>query len=301
MATISVWVHAFRLRTLPLAVSSIVVGSGLAAFDGMHRPRITGLAMLTAVLLQILSNLANDLGDHEHGTDNEARVGPARAVQSGAIDPASMRLAVLICGLLALVSGVLLLLTALGTSWSMLLFLAVGLIAIAAAVRYTYGSNPYGYAGLGDISVFLFFGIVGVVGTHFLHAGRFEAMTLLPSISFGLLSAGVLNVNNMRDIRNDKASGKITLAVRLGAERARSYHSLLVIGGLLCLLLFTALHFRGMAQWGFLITTSALASHLRTVLRSTDPRSLDPELKRLALGTFVTALAFSAGLWLVAR
>lgn len=301
MATISVWVHAFRLRTLPLAVSSIVVGSGLAAFDGMHRPRITGLAMLTAVLLQILSNLANDLGDHEHGTDNEARVGPARAVQSGAIDPASMRRAVLICGLLALMSGVLLLLTALGTSWSTLLFLAVGLIAIAAAVRYTYGSNPYGYAGLGDISVFLFFGIVGVVGTHFLHTGRFEAMTLLPSISFGLLSAGVLNVNNMRDIRNDKASGKITLVVRLGAERARSYHSLLVIGGLLCLLLFTALHFRGMAQWGFLITTSALASHLRTVLRSTDPRSLDPELKRLALGTFVTALAFSAGLWLVAR
>lgn len=299
MAALSAWIHAFRPRTLPLAVSSIVVGSALAAFDGAHRPWITALALLTAVLLQILSNLANDLGDHEHGTDNGARVGPARAVQSGAIEPARMKRAMLLCGLLALASGLLLLYTALGTSWSGLLFLAIGLSAIAAAVRYTYGNDPYGYAGLGDISVFLFFGVVGVVGTHYLHTGRFEAMTLLPSIAFGLLSAGVLNVNNMRDIRNDKASGKMTLAVRLGTERARSYHSFLVIGGLLCLVVFTALHFRGMPQWGFLITTSALASHLRTVLRSTDPSGLDPELKRLALGTFVAALAFSAGLWLV--
>lgn len=300
MATPAAWIQAFRLRTLPLAVSCIIVGSSLAAFDGIHRPAITALALLTAVLLQVLSNLANDLGDHEHGTDNADRVGPARAVQSGAISAASMKRAVVISAALALVSGSALIVTALGFSFHTLLFLLLGLLAIGAAVRYTYGSNPYGYAGLGDVSVFLFFGPVGVLGSYFLHASTLNPAAWLPAAAFGLLSAGVLNVNNMRDIRNDKASGKITLAVRLGSERAKSYHSLLVIGGLLCLLVFTGLHFRGMPQWGFLITSSALASHLRVVLRSIDPRNLDPELKRLALGTFATALAFAAGLWLVA-
>jgi 1,4-dihydroxy-2-naphthoate octaprenyltransferase len=300
MAAPSAWIQAFRLRTLPLAVSSIIVGSALAAFHGVHRPAITALALLTAVLLQVLSNLANDLGDHEHGTDNADRVGPTRAVQSGAISPSAMKRAVVICGLLALISGVGLIVTGLGLTLTTLAFLGIGLLAIGAAVRYTYGNKPYGYAGLGDASVFLFFGPVGVIGTYFLHTGQLDPAIGLPAAAFGLLSAGVLNVNNMRDIRNDKASGKITMAVRLGSERARSYHSLLVIGGLLCLVLFTASHFRAMPQWGFLITTSALASHMRTVLRAVDPRSLDPELKRLALGTFATALAFSAGLWLAA-
>jgi 1,4-dihydroxy-2-naphthoate octaprenyltransferase len=180
-----------------------------------------------------------------------------------------------------------------------LVFLLVGLLAIGAAVKYTFGRNPYGYAGLGDVSVFLFFGIVGVMGTHYLHARTIDWMHLLPAAGFGLLSAGVLNVNNMRDIRNDKASGKITLAVRLGPDAAKSYHGFLIIGGLTCLMLFTALNFRGMPQWGFLVTTSVLASHLRVVLRNHDPAALDPELKRLALATFATAIAFAVGLWMV--
>jgi len=299
MAAFSAWIGAFRLRTLPLAMSSILVGASLAAFQGVHRPEVTGLALLTAVLLQVLSNLANDLGDHEHGTDNEDRVGPARAVQSGAIGAASMKRAVIVCAGLALVTGCTLIVVALGYTLSTLLFLLLGLLAIAAAVRYTYGNKPYGYAGLGDLSVFLFFGLLGVAGSHFLHIGRPDTLTLLPAMAFGLLSAGVLNVNNMRDIRNDKASGKITLAVRLGPERARSYHSMLIIGGLLGLVAFTWMHFRGMPQWGFLVTTSVLATHLRAVLRTSDPQRLDPELKRLALGTFATAIAFSVGLWLV--
>ena len=299
MGDLKHWIHAFRPRTLPLAISSIIVGSGLAAFGHGIRPMVMAAALLTAVLLQLLSNLANDLGDHLHGTDNADRIGPQRAVQSGAITPSSMRRAMVICAILALASGLWLIITALGFSLQTLGFLLLGLLAIGAAVKYTFGSNPYGYAGLGDLSVFLFFGIVGVMGTYFLHTRALDWSTLLPAIGFGLLSAGVLNVNNMRDIRNDMASGKITLAVRLGPDGAKSYHAFLVVGGLSCLMIFTALHFRGMPQWGFLITTSLLASHLRLVLRNNDPAGLDPELKRLALGTFATAIAYAVGLWMV--
>lgn len=293
------WLHAFRLRTLPLAVSSIIVGSGLAAFAAGFKPMVMVAALLTAILLQILSNLSNDLGDHLHGTDNADRVGPKRSVQSGAIPPAAMKRAMLICGTLAFASGLWLIVMALGLSSTTLVFLLLGLLAMGAAVKYTYGKNPYGYAGLGDASVFLFFGLVGVLGTYYLHTRQFEPGLLLPAMAFGLLSTGVLNVNNLRDIRNDKASGKITLAVRLGYDQAKGYHGLLVIGGLTCLMLFTALHFRGMQQWGFLITTPALATHLRTVLSTHDPAALDPQLKKLALGTFATAIAFALGLWMV--
>lgn len=299
MAGLKPWLHAFRLRTLPLAVSSIIVGSGLAAFTGGFRPTVMGLALLTAILLQVLSNLSNDLGDHLHGTDNETRVGPQRAVQSGAIPPRAMKHAMWTCGVLAFASGLALIILALGLSWSTLGFLSLGLAAIAAAVKYTYGRNPYGYAGFGDASVFLFFGLVGVIGTFHLHTRDFEAGLLLPAAAFGLFSAGVLNVNNLRDIRNDRASGKMTLAVRMGFDQGKGYHGMLVAGGLTLLMLFTALHFRGMPQWGFLITTPALATHMRTVLRSHDPATLDPQLKKLALGTFATAVAFAAGLWVV--
>lgn len=298
-APLSAWLHAFRLRTLPLAVSSILVGSGLAAFADGFNPVVLVLALLTAILLQVLSNLSNDLGDHLHGTDNAERVGPQRAVQSGAIPPAAMKRAMLICGALAFISGLALIITALGLAWTTLAFLLLGLAAIAAAVSYTYGRNPYGYAGWGDLSVFLFFGLAGVVGTYYLHTQHFEVGLLLPAAAFGLLSAGVLNVNNLRDIRNDKASGKITQAVRMGFEGAKGYHGILVVGGISFLMLFTALHFRGMPQWGFLITMPVLAAHLRQVLNTHDPAALDPQLKKLALGTFATAVAFAIGLWMV--
>lgn len=304
MSDLKYWLHAFRLRTLPLAVSSILVGSALAypSPDNAYlfRWSILGLALLTAILLQLLSNLANDLGDHEHGTDNAQRVGPQRAVQSGAISPATMKRAMLIAGGLAFASGMALIIVALGFSSSTLLFLVIGLLTIGAAVKYTFGRNPYGYAGLGDISVLLFFGIVGVCGTFYLQTRALDPMVLLPALGFGLLSTGVLNVNNMRDIRNDKASGKITLAVRLGFDGAKGYHGILIVAGLLCVILFTAMRFRGMPQWAFLLIAPALASHMRTVLRSHDPASLDPQLKKLALGTFFTAIAFSVGLILTA-
>lgn len=300
MADLEHWLHAFRLRTLPLAVSSILVGSALAWFHGSFQAAVLTLALLTAILLQILSNLANDLGDHQHGTDNQERVGPQRAVQSGAISPAAMKRAMIICGALAFVSGIALIITALGLSIPTLAFLLLGLLAIGAAVKYTFGRNPYGYAGLGDASVLLFFGIVGVCGTYYLHTEHFSTSILLPAFGFGLLSTGVLNVNNLRDIRNDKASGKITMAVRLGFDGAKGYHGLLIMGGITSLIAFTAITFLKMPQWGWLITFPVLGTHLRTVLRAHDPASLDPQLKRLALATFFTALAFSAGLILAA-
>ena len=290
------WLQAFRLRTLPLAVSSIIVGSALAAFYSDFRWSVFGLALLTAVLLQVLSNLANDLGDHLHGTDNDVRVGPQRAVQSGAISTASMKRAMWICGLLAFASGIALIVIALGGSATTLVFLLIGVLSIGAAVKYTFGSNPYGYSGFGDISVLLFFGIVGVVGTFYLHTGTFTFSVLLPAFGMGLLSTAMLNLNNMRDIHGDAANGKRTVVVRMGAARAKGYHVALVLTGFACLVLFSATHFYTAWQYLFAITFIAIDRHLRFVLKNTEPRALDPHMKFLALTTLVTALLFSLGL-----
>lgn len=295
------WLSAFRLRTLPLAVSSIIAGSALAYLvsgnDGNapFAPHILWLAVLTAVLLQVLSNLANDLGDHQHGTDNADRVGPQRAVQSGAISPRAMKVAMLSCGGLALVSGIALITVALGLSLVTLAFFLLGLLAIGAAVKYTFGSNPYGYAGLGDASVFLFFGIVGVCGTFYLHTRHFAAPILLPAIAFGFLSAGVLNVNNMRDIVNDAASGKRTLVVRIGTAAAKRYHAVLIIGAVAGLVGFALMADLGWSMWLFLLVVPGLLVHLKRVLTNTEPRALDPQLKVLAMGTFFTAMLFAMG------
>jgi 1,4-dihydroxy-2-naphthoate octaprenyltransferase len=174
--------------------------------------------------------------------------------------------------------------------------LVLGLLAIGAAVKYTFGSNPYGYTGLGDISVFLFFGIVGVCGTFYLHTRFLHLAVLLPAIAFGLLSTGVLNVNNMRDIVNDAASGKRTLVVRMGSAKAKIYHSMLVIGGILCLVLFTTANFTGWTSWLFLLVVPGFIVHLKRVWTTKEPRDLDPQLKVLAMGTFFSALLFSLGL-----
>lgn len=298
------WLQAFRLRTLPLAVSSILVGSALAFFSvhiypvrpPVFRTSILFLSLLTAILLQILSNLANDLGDHQHGTDNADRVGPQRAVQSGLITPAQMKRAMLTCGALAFICGCALITVALGFTLKTLLFLSIGLLAIGAAVKYTFGKNPYGYAGLGDISVFLFFGIVAVCGTFYLHEQNLHWVVLLPAAAFGTLSMGVLNVNNMRDIQNDAASGKRTLVVRMGSANAKIYQTVLVTVGVSSLIAFSALIDWSPYQWLFLLVVPGFIIHLKNIWTTTEPRDLDPQLKVLAMGTFVTALLFSLGL-----
>jgi 1,4-dihydroxy-2-naphthoate octaprenyltransferase len=207
-----------------------------------------------------------------------------------------MKRAMIICGMLAFVSGCALITVALGFTTKTLLFLTIGLLAIGAAVKYTFGKNPYGYAGLGDISVFLFFGIVGVCGTFYLHVRGMAMPVLLPAIGLGLLSAGVLNVNNMRDIANDAASGKRTLVVRMGSANARIYHTVLVIGGLLGLVGFTLMADLGWTMWLFLLVLPGFFIHLKRVWTTVEPRDLDPQLKVLAMGTFVTALLFSLGI-----
>jgi len=228
------WVSAFRLRTLPLALSSIFMGGFLAATQIAFDPVVLGLCILTTLFLQILSNLANDYGDSVHGADHAERLGPKRAVQAGHITPKQMKGGIIMFSLLSLLSGVGLLWFSFGSEgiYLFLLFLAVGLAAIWAAITYTNGPKPYGYAGLGDISVFLFFGLVGVLGTVFLQSQEFSLSHILPAAACGFFATGVLNVNNIRDIVSDKLAGKNSVPVRLGAKNARIYHWILLIAGM---------------------------------------------------------------------
>ncbi|NVO31222.1 1,4-dihydroxy-2-naphthoate polyprenyltransferase [Hymenobacter lapidiphilus] len=299
------WVSAFRPRTLPLALASIMAGGFLAASHGQFRLEVVVLAALTTVLLQILSNLANDYGDSQNGADSVHREGPLRAVQSGAITPAQMRKGMGLFGALSLGSGVLLLWVALGAAgvWVFLAFLVLGLLAIWAAVNYTAGSKPYGYAGLGDLSVFVFFGLVGVCGTYFLQAYSqvptiAQALpwpVLLPAAALGCFATAVLNVNNIRDIRSDALAGKITIPVRLGPVRARRYHWLLLALGFAAAVLYVAFTYHSPWQWLFLLSAPLLLRNARAVWQRQDSRQLDPLLKQMALTTLVFTLLFGLG------
>ncbi len=293
------WISAARPRTLPLALSSIIAGSGMAAYVHAFRWPVFLLATLTAILLQVLSNFANDLGDHENGADNAGRIGPARTVQSGDITPAAMKRAMILSGLLAFLSGCTLIIVSLGITLTTLVFLLIGLGAITAAVKYTYGRNPYGYAGLGDASVFLFFGLVGVMGTYYLHAGGVPKYVVPVAIAFGLLSAAVLNLNNMRDVLNDTAEGKRTLVVRIGGGAAKRYHVTIVLLALICLA-GIAWRTGEWPPWLYLVGAIPILLHLISAVGIRDPRAYDPELKKLALGTFFTAITFALGLILAA-
>jgi 1,4-dihydroxy-2-naphthoate octaprenyltransferase len=298
MASLKAWLSAFRLRTLPLAISSILVGSALAHYHGSFNARILTLSLVTAVLLQILSNLANDVGDFEHGTDNNERIGPTRAVQSGMISVIAMKRGMFICGLLAFVSGLALVTSAFGYSLTTVAFIFIGILAIGAAVKYTYGKNAYGYAGLGDLSVFLFFGLIGVVGTFYLHRTAITADAVLFGVSFGLLSTGVLNLNNMRDRENDANMGKRTVPVIIGPAAAKRYQGVLILFPVLLIagwftnriLDFDSVH--GQTAWWIptliVIPLLLLILVLLATMKKTGSE-LDPFLKRLALSTFLLA------------
>ena len=293
----SPWISAFRPRTLPLALASIFTAGFLAQAAGHLNGPVVALAALTTVLLQILSNLANDYGDSQNGADSIHRQGPQRAVQSGAITSAQMLRAMWICGFLALVSGLGLLWLALGAAglgWA-LAFLALGLAAIWAAVNYTAGSRPYGYAGLGDLSVFVFFGLVGVCGTYFLQTQTLPLPVLLPAAALGCFATAVLNVNNIRDIDSDVLAGKITIPVRLGAVRARRYHGLLLLLGLGCAVVFVALSYRSPWQWLFVAATPLLLFNGYQVWHRQEPTQIDPLLKQMALSTLAFTLLFGLG------
>jgi len=294
---ISIWIEAFRLRTLPLALSSIFMGSFLAQWKGFFRWDIFLLSVSTTVLLQVLSNLANDYGDSVHGADSTERKGPSRAVQSGRISKTNMKLAMVIFVLLSLISGIFLLLLSFPGQLALIaLFLLLGLVAIFAAVNYTAGKRPYGYMGLGDLSVLIFFGIVGVSGTYYLQTGQFELVLLLPSLSCGLLATGVLNINNIRDIESDFKAGKMSIPVRIGRKNAVTYHFLLLISALVCAIAFVSIFYENLWQLLFLFSIPLFFVNARAVNRNTLPADIDPFLKQLALSTLLFVILFGLGL-----
>lgn len=297
MSKFKTWVSAARLRTLPLSVSGILVGTAIAARQEYFNPAIFSLALATTLGFQILSNFANDYGDFVKGTDNDERVGPKRTLQSGLITEKEMFYGMVITALVTFFFAVSLIYIALGTENFLftLFFLILGILAIAAAVKYTVGDSAYGYRGLGDVFVFVFFGLVGVYGCYFLYTLEWNWIVLLPSITVGALSAGVLNLNNMRDRRSDELARKHTLVVKIGPERAKQYHYLLIILAFSSLVLFSALTFQGMDDLVYLIAFIPLLLHLKRVMENKNPESLDPELKKLALGTFLLAVLFSFG------
>jgi 1,4-dihydroxy-2-naphthoate polyprenyltransferase len=295
------WIEAARLRTLPLSVSGIIVGSMYALANPtediltpteVFNWRLFLFAILTTLGLQILSNFANDYGDGVKGTDNEDRVGPKRTIQSGVISPQAMKKAIVITSILTLMSAIVLIYLAfrntnLGYS---LFYLGLGILAIVSAIRYTVGNSAYGYKGLGDVFVFVFFGLVSTLGVNFLYSKQLDFILILPATAIGLLSVAVLNLNNMRDEASDKKSGKNTIVVKIGAANAKKYHYFLIVGAMVLILIFAFLSDFHFDQYLFLLAYIPLTKHLITVYKNKDARALDPELKKVALSTFALSI-----------
>lgn len=298
MATTKSWIKAARPRTLPLALAGILMGCGLAWFYGAFNTVVAVLAILTATLIQVFSNFANDYGDNQRGTDNEFRLGPTRTMQSGEITQKEMKSGMLLIGGLSFILG--LLLVYFGT-WqqsktAFVVFIGLGVLSLIAAYFYTAGKKSYGYVGLGDLAVFLFFGLLPVIGVFYLNASYFETATLLPAISMGFFSTGVLNLNNMRDIENDQQSGKITLPVRMGVRNSRIYHLAMILWGWLTVIIFTIHQQQSTWQWLFLLALPFFLIDLNKIFKIKEARALDPFLKRLSLSTLAFTLLFCLGL-----
>lgn len=288
------WLYAFRLRTLPLAFACVFLGSFLAHAENLFKLKILLLGLLTTLFLQILSNLANDLGDSQNGADNQDRIGPKRTVQSGAISKKKMKIAIILCGILAFLSGVYLIYE--GTKDlnfnSSLIFLLLGILAIFAALKYTMGKNPYGYMGLGDLSVFLFFGCLGVLGTYYLHTHQLNFEIILPAFSLGFFCVAVLNLNNMRDIQSDKKANKITIPVRLGLKNAKIYHWALILFAWICAGFYSFLNFNNWKEWIYFLLIFVFLRQLLLIQKIEKNNLFDPFLKQTALATLLFALAF---------
>jgi len=297
-----VWIQAARLRTLPLAIASMLMGCFLAAMNGFFDFKIASLIILTALLLQILSNYANDYGDSIHGADHKDRVGPKRAVQEGKITAAQMKKAVILFSVLSFVSGILLLFVAIdfqnpNNLKTIAFFLGLGLFCIAGAILYTAGKRPYGYMGLGDIAVLIFFGWVAGGGTYFLQAQaytNFESLNwqiFLPATSCGLFAVGVLNLNNIRDINSDILANKNSIPVRIGKEKASIYHASLLISAWFCAILFLVLNYQKFSNLIFLITLP-LCIWIRIQVLKRKDMQLDSHLKQNELSTLLFVVLF---------
>ncbi|WP_298154805.1 1,4-dihydroxy-2-naphthoate octaprenyltransferase [Flavobacterium sp.] len=298
------WIEAARVRTLPLSVSGIILGSFYAMSQSIFNWKIVIAALSTTLLLQILSNFANDYGDGMKGTDNADRIGPKRAIQSGVISPKAMKSAIMITSVLALVSAVALIYLAFrdtNISYS-LFYLILGILAIFSAIRYTVGNTAYGYRGYGDVFVFVFFGLVSTIGVSFMVLRTVDPLLLLPAAAIGFLSTGVLNLNNMRDEESDRKSNKNTIVVKIGGAKAKIYHYFLLTTAMVLMLVF-AVYFDYYKDanpnefnfdiYIFLLAYIPIIRHLVTVYKNTDPKKLDPELKKLAISTFLMSVLIS--------
>lgn len=294
MNKLKIWLAAARLRTLPLSISGILVGAGLAGFYGHFDSVIFILALFTTVGFQVTSNFANDYGDGIKGTDNNDRLGPKRAFQSGHLTRKELKNGIL----WSIVLDFLLVLGLMYFSFEkqhliyVALFIVLGVASIWAAIAYTVGKSAYGYKGLGDVFVFLFFGLLGVLGSMFLFTKFLTLPSFLPAATIGFLSTGVLNLNNLRDYASDKRAGKNTLVVFLGLDRGKKYHYGLLAAAFLCMAIFTWVHFQNWQHLLCFIAFIPIFLHLNRVSRTIDPKAMDPELKKLALSTFLLALLF---------
>ena len=301
------YIKAARLRTLPLSISGIILGSYLGnefvnsllehtIRTSIWESSIFWLAIFTTVGFQVLSNYANDYGDGIKGSDKN-RTGEARMVSSGAITPRQMKTAMISTTTITLLIALLLIYVAFGSEnfGYSILFFGLGIASIAAAIKYTVGNSAYGYSGFGDIFVFLFFGLLSVVGSYFLYTKMINFEIFLPAFSIGLLSTAVLNLNNLRDREQDKTNNKNTLVVKLGVVRAKKYHYFLIIGALIAALIYTFLNFSSIYEFVFLVAFIPLVKNMITVSRNNTPAELDGELKKVALSTFLFAILFGIG------
>lgn len=297
MKNLSIWISAMRLRTLPLSLSGIILASCFAVYNGCFQWKICTLAVLTTLSFQILSNLANDYGDGIKGTDNDDRIGPERSIQSGEVSPEDMFNAIKINVLISIALSTALIYSAFGVKNFILtlLFFLLGALSMVAAIRYTVGKNAYGYKALGDVFVFIFFGLVSVIGCYVLYSKNIDHVVFLPAITIGLLSAAVLNLNNMRDIASDTKSKKETLAVKLGIKNAKKYHKALIVFAVLLSGLFGVLYYTSPYNLIFIVAYIPLFMHLKKINKITDPKLFDPELKKIALTTFVLAILMGVG------
>lgn len=287
------YIKSLRLRTLPLSLSGILMGGLLAMASGTFRLPVFISAIVTTLSLQILSNVSNEYGDAVNGADNDGRLGPIRGVQSGALKLKDIKRMIYIFIVLSAVSGVLLIISSFQTLFCIesIAMLALGLLAMVAAIKYTVGKNNYGYKGWGDVAVFLFFGWVGTMGAYFLITHTIEWKILLPASAVGLLSVGVLNVNNIRDRENDVTSGKHTLAVRMGDKSAKHYHCILIGGAWGMLISYSLLHYQGLSSWLYLLALPMFAMHISGVLRLSG-KQLDAQLRNLSLSTLLLTVLF---------
>lgn len=293
VAKLSIWIKALRLRTLPLSVSGILLGSAAAFREGFVNYSILSYALLTTILFQIISNLSNDLGDTLKGTDNEDRIGPSRSVQSGGISPSTMKKAIILFSILAFASALLLIaissdgMTA-NTIW---FYIGLAITSIVAAIAYTIGKRAYGYHGFGDLMVLIFFGFVSVLGVYTLYSKLFTIDNILLALYVGLLSVAVLNLNNMRDYHNDAKSGKQTLIVKMGPNQGKFYHVLLILIAISSMIIYIN-KLGNPLFFVSLVPALYLIYHIRLVMKVSNPADFDPELKKIALVCFFSSLLF---------